>query len=149
MSKYQLKKATKQIDYSHIIFIQKNEGFKHAYYLTEDRIERLIENGEEFFILYKDDQFVGMTAIDAEIRIQLHFFSVLDKFKENGDAEKMLELLIAEIKKKEVEHQTIHCFTEKEEPLLQFLLKNGFEEVGFYKNRYQSGKDAVITEKKI
>ncbi len=149
MSKYQLKPATKNIDFAHIVFIQKNDGYQHAYYLTEDRIERLLEAGEKFYILYDDEQFVGMACVDAEIRIQLHFFSVMEKFQKTGAAVKMLELLLEKVRSEKVQHKTMHCFTEEDSPLLKFLLSQGFEQVGFYKNRYQTGKDAVIVEKKL
>ena len=141
MPKYQLKLATKNIDFAHIVFIQKNDGYQHAYYL--------VEAGEKFYILYEDEQFVGMACVDAEIRIQLHFFSVIEKFQQTEAGAKMLELLLEEVKKQKVQHKTMHCFTEEDSPLLKFLMKQGFEEVGFYKNRYQNGKDAVIVEKKL
>ncbi len=149
MSIYHLRPAT-ELDYAHIVFIQRNDGYKHSYYLSEDRIERLVKSGEKFFMLYKDDRFIGMASIDSEIRVQLHFFSVLEEFAgQGGAAKKMLELLLKEVKKQEVEHKIIHCFTELDSPLLGFLKSQGFEEVGFYKNRYQNGKSAVIVEKKI
>lgn len=148
MPNYQLKPA-QESDFAHIVFIQKNDGYDHAYYLTEDRIERLVEGGEQFYILYVDNRFVGMTAVDAEIRIQLHFFSLLKSEQNSELATKMLELLLQEVRNKPVKHKTMHCFTEKDSPLLAFLLGQGFEEVGFYKNRYQNGKDAVIVEKQL
>jgi ribosomal protein S18 acetylase RimI-like enzyme len=149
MPKYQLKLASKKIDFAHIVFIQKNDGYEHAYYLTEDRIERLVEAGEKFYILYRDDEFVGMASVDAEIRIQLHFFSVLKEYQSTGVDTQMLELLLEKVKEQTVQHHAIHCYTEADAPLLSFLKKHGFEEVGFYKNRYQNGKDAVIVEKKL
>lgn len=148
MPNYQLKQAG-ETDFAHLVFIQKNDGFEHAYYLTEDRIERLVESGEQFYILYVDNRFVGFAAVDAEIRIQLHFFSVLTNEQGQGFEAKMLELLLDEVRNKTVQHHTIHCFTEVDSPLLTFLKQQGFEEVGFYKNRYQNGKDAVIVEKKL
>lgn len=148
MSNYQLKLAGEK-DFAHLVFIQKNDGYEHAYYLTEDRIERLVESGEQFYILYVNDRFVGFAAVDAEIRIQLHFFSILTNEQNQGHEAKMLELLLDEVRAKVVQHKTIHCFTEADSPLLAFLIEQGFEEVGFYKNRYQNGKDAVIVEKKL
>jgi len=148
MQKYQLKKAG-ETDFAHLVFIQKNDGYEHAYYLTENRIERLVESGEQFYIMYVDNRFVGMASVDAEIRIQLHFFSVLKNEQGQGHEEKMLELLLEEVRNHKVQHKTIHCFTEPDSPLLNFLLAQGFEEVGFYKNRYQNGKDAVIVEKTL
>lgn len=148
MPSYQLKQANES-DFAHLVFIQKNDGYNHAYYLTENRIERLIESGEQFYILYVDNRFVGFAAVDAEIRIQLHFFSILESEKEQGFDKKMLELLLEQVRSKEIQHKTIHCFTEADSPLLSFLKNQGFEEVGFYKNRYQNGKDAVIVEKRL
>lgn len=146
MPKYQLKLATEN-DYGHIVFIQKNDGYEHAYYLSEHRIERLIESGEKFFVLYEDDLFVGMASIDSEIRVQLHFFSVLEEYQQKGVSKKMLALLLQEIKKTKAKHPTVHCFTEPDSPLASFLKDEGFEEVGFYKNRYRNGQDAIILEK--
>lgn len=148
MTKYRLKVANKN-DFAHISFIQKNDGLEHSYYLTEDRIERLADSGEKFFVFYEDEHFVGMASIDLEIRAQLHFFSILKENQKKGLDKKMLDLLLEEVGKHEVEHQTIHCFSEPDSPLVNFLKKEGFEEVGFYKNRYQNGKDAVIVEKVI
>lgn len=148
MTKYKLKTAGED-DFAHIAFIQKNDDFKHSYYLTEDRIERLRDGGEKFFVFYEDDRFVGMASINLEIRAQLHFFSILKEKQKKGLAKKMLEILLEEVKKHEVKHKTIHCFSEPDSPLVNFLKSQGFEEVGFYKNRYQNGRDAVIVEKVI
>ena len=148
MSKNQLKLAT-ELDFAHIVFIQKNDGYDHAYYLTEDRIERLVEAGEKFFVFYNEDQFVGMAGIHLDVRIELHFFSVIVSDKQDKLATEMLTSLMKEIRSYKTLHRNIFCYSEPDAPLVKLLKNNGFEMVGFYKDRYKNGKDAVILERKI
>lgn len=148
MSKYSLRSAT-ELDLAHLVFIQKNDGYEHAYHLTEDRIWRLIEAGEKFFIFYKNDQFVGMAGIHLDVRVELHFFSVIAGKDQTADAAKLLDMLLTEVRSYKTLHRTMFCYSEPDAPLVNFLKKHDFEIVGFYKNRYQNGKDAVILEKKL
>lgn len=37
-------------DISMLIDIQKNDGFPHQYYLTRERLEKLFNRGEQFFV---------------------------------------------------------------------------------------------------
>lgn len=148
MSKYRLQLAT-DTDLAHLVFIQKNDGYEHSYYLTEDRIERLIEAGEKFFIFYKDEQFVGMAGIHLDVRVELHFFSTTLSDTQAEDADKLLEALLQQVRDYKTLHRTMFCYSEPDAPLVSFLKKHDFETVGFYKNRYQNGKDAVILERKL
>lgn len=148
MSKYSLRLAT-ELDLAHLVFIQKNDDYEHAYYLTEDRIERLIEAGEKFFIFYKDGEFIGMAGIHLDVRVELHFFSVIAGDHQATDATELLEMLLAEVQSYKTRHRTMFCYSEPDAPLVSFLKKHDFEIVGFYKNRYQNGKDAVILERKL
>ncbi len=126
-----------------IQYIQKNDGFSHAYYLTKNRIKRLFKRGELFFIAYIDKEAVGFTSVDFEIRARLHFLSVLKDFQKIGAGSRLVREIVRETKKRKYNH--LYTITEKKAVLApKFLKKFGFKEVGFHKNRFGNEKDAII-----
>ncbi len=60
------------------IEIQKNDGFRHAYFLTKERIEKLYKNGEKFYGVFDDKHYlIGFASINVDlVRLRIHFFSV-------------------------------------------------------------------------
>lgn len=136
-------------DFETILEVQKNDGYEHSYYLTKKRLAKLFERGELFIIAELGDRPIGMASLDIEIRAKLHFFSVLKTFQKKGVGTKMLNEIIKKLKKAPKKVEVVYFYVEKGAPIVNFLKKNNFKEVGFYKNRYRNGKDAVILEKEL
>jgi GNAT superfamily N-acetyltransferase len=102
-----------------------------------------MDKGEIFFLALSDGRPVGFTSVDFEIRANLHFMSVLKDEQGKGIATLLLKTVIDEVLKRNYNY--IITFTEKDGTNLNnFLKKRGFEEVGFHKDRYGKGKDAII-----
>ena len=134
-------------DFDTIMEIQKNDGFEHSYYLTKKRLERLQQRGEEFFIVHLDGKPIAFASVDMEIRARLHFFCVDKDSTRKGIGSELLEKTIHEAVNQNFDK--IHTFVETDSPSEHFYVKNKFEKVGFYKNRYGQGKDSNILERKI
>lgn len=46
------------------IQIQRNDGFRHAYYLTNERVEKLFANGELFYGAFNENNtLIGFASI--------------------------------------------------------------------------------------
>lgn len=135
-------------DWKKIVTIQKNDGFSHAYYLTKDRIKRLFERGEKFFLAFLGDKPVGFASVDFEIRARLHFLSVIKDFQRKRIGSLLLEKVIKEARKRKF--KKIYIITEKSARKVdRFLRKKGFRRVGYHKNRFGKGKDGIIWELEI
>lgn len=134
-------------DFDTIMEIQKNDGFEHSYYLTKERLEKLQQRGEEFFIVHLDNKPVAFASVDMEIRARLHFFCVDKDSTKKGVGAELLEKTIQEAVNRNFEK--IHTFVETDSPAEHFYTKNKFEKVGSYKNRYGKDKDATILEREI
>lgn len=134
-------------DFNKIIEIQKNDGFEHAYYLTKERLEKLIQRGEEFFMVFLNDEPIAFASIDLDIRARIHFFCVEKNNAGKGIGTELLEKIICEAANKD--YKKIHAYVEVNSPIEGFFSKNGFEEVGFHKDRFGAGKDSHILERDI
>jgi GNAT superfamily N-acetyltransferase len=140
----QIRHATKE-DTPTLIDLQKNDGFSHQYYLTQERLDRLFGRGEVFFLATLDGEPVGFASADCEVRAKVHFLSVDLKFQRRGIGSMLMKSIIKEVKNKG--HNRLNCYIETDSTLDVFLQKQGFVQVGYYKNRFGSGKDASIWEK--
>ncbi|HEX9817875.1 MAG TPA: GNAT family N-acetyltransferase [Patescibacteria group bacterium] len=138
-----------EADFEKIRRIQKEDGYDHSYYLTSDRLRRLFQRGERFFITYLNEEPVGMFSLDIEIRAKLHFFSIIKQLQKKGIGREMLKFAVVKVKETSKEISVMYCYSEKNAPLAEFLKKNNFQEVGFYKNKFMNGRDAVVLEIKI
>ncbi|MBU0974353.1 GNAT family N-acetyltransferase [Patescibacteria group bacterium] len=134
-------------NFEDIINIQKNDGFKHIYYLNENRLSELIKRGEVFYGIYSDSSLVGFTSIDIEIRAKLHFLSIDKKYQGKGYATLLMKKIIEELKLRDIKQ--LFFYVEKNSPHEAFLKTQGFSKVGFYVNRFGDGWDADIYELKI
>lgn len=125
------------------ITIQKNDGFKHAYYLTAQRIEKLFTNGEQFFGAFThDNRLVGFASINIDtVRLRIHFFFVDKKYQGSGIGSDLLFHILGIAQEENITN--IYTYTEVDSPLEQFLLYKGFEKAGFFKKRF-GDKDANI-----
>ena len=126
-----------------LITIQKNDGFKHAYYLTKERLGKLFSNGEEFFGAFtENNSLVGFASINTDvIRIRIHFLSIDQQFQGNGIGSALIKHILSIAKDKKV--RNIYVYTEIDSPLETFLLKRGFAKAGYFKKRF-GDKDADI-----
>ncbi len=132
----------KETDLNLMIEIQKDDGFLHSYYLTSTRLSRLFRRGELFYLVYRSGNPVGFCSLDCEIRCQIHFFSIIQKYTHQGIGSEMLKFMLLEVKKNG--YQEVHVFVEQSSPVENFLVKRGFLKVGFYKDRYGASKNANI-----
>ncbi len=125
------------------ILIQKNDGFKHAYYLTKERFERLFKNGEQFFGAFTpDNRLIGFASINMDaVRLRIHFFFVDKRYQGKGIGSDLLCHILDIAKNEKV--MNIYTYTEVDSPLEQFLLHSGFEKAGYFKKRF-GDKDANI-----
>jgi ribosomal protein S18 acetylase RimI-like enzyme len=134
-------------DFDTIMDIQKNDGFEHSYYLTEERLGKLHQRGEEFFIVHLDNKPVAFASVDMEVRAKLHFFCVNKDNAGKGIGTELLEKTIQEVANQNFDK--IHTFVETDSPAEHFYTKNKFKKVGVHKDRYGEGKDSNILERKI
>jgi len=134
-------------DFRSITSVLENDGFNHAYPLSQDRYNKLLVRGEKFYILLTNKQVIGVVSFDIDVRIQLHFFSIRKNFQKMGYGTKMLEFILKEVNKYKTYHPVIFCYLEVKSPIVNFLLKHKFHEVGHYKNRFGNGRDAIILER--
>jgi len=139
-----IRKATSK-DLNIILRIQKNDGFKHAYYLTRDRFERLLNRGEVFYLAEKETGGpLGFMSIDCEVRAKLHLSSVHKKYQNKRVGTTLLNYVVSRVKSRG--YKRIYVYTEIASPAENFLLTRGFEKAGYYKDRYGEGRDANILE---
>jgi RimJ/RimL family protein N-acetyltransferase len=136
-------------DFQTIIDLQKQDGFKHSYSLTKERLARLSKRGELFYIVESNNRPVGMISLDIEIRARLHFFSIHKDFQRKGIGTEILHKIISELKHSFEDVKVVFCYSEKNAPIVNFLKKNSFKEVGFYRNRFRNDRDAVILEREL
>lgn len=125
------------------ITIQKNDGFKHAYYLTIQRIEKLFTNGEQFFGAFTgENKLVGFASVNIDaVRLRIHFFFVDKNYQGSGIGTELLRHILAIAKREKI--MNIYTYTEVDSPLERFLRYKGFEKAGFFKKRF-GDKDATI-----
>ncbi|MEK7544183.1 MAG: GNAT family N-acetyltransferase [Patescibacteria group bacterium] len=126
------------------IRLQKNDGFPHQYYLIPKRVKQLFDRGEQFFIASIDQIPVGFSSVDFEIRAQAHFLCVDKRFTRKGVGSMLMNALVHEAKARGYTHMS--SYVEADSLKEFFLKKHGFVQVGYYKNRYGTGKDATIWE---
>lgn len=135
----------KKTEIDTVIQLQKSDGYPHQYYLTKDRVEKLINKGELFFlILSSEGTPVGFASIDLEIRAKLHFICVDKEFGKQGYGSVLMHQLLNEAKKSG--YKRVCSYVEAGSNKETFLKKFHFEQVGYYKNRYGNGVDASIWE---
>lgn len=142
-AKVHIRQATKN-DIPTLITLQRNDGFTHSYYLTRERLKRLFDRGELFFVARLGRVPVGFASIDCEIRAQVHFLSVDQTFTRRGIGSMLMRTLKNEVQKRGYGHLSV--YVDAGAAIEVFLKKNGFVQVGYYKNRYGKGKDATIWE---
>lgn len=137
------RRATKE-DVQSMIRIQKHDGFPHQYYLTEKRLLRLFDRGEQFFVIEKYHEIVGFGSIDCEIRAQVHFICVDNRQARQGIGRRLMQRCLQVAKTSGCKRA--YSFVESRSTKEPFLAKMGFHNVGFYKDRYGNGVDASIWE---
>lgn len=125
------------------IRIQKNDGFRHAYYLTKERLETLFQNGERFFgIFTSNDDFIGFSSINTDVvRLRIHFFFIDKEYQGKGVGSALLAHIVHIAQQEKITN--IYTYTEVHSPLEKFLLGKGFEKAGYFKRRF-GDKDATI-----
>ena len=129
-------------DLDNIMYIQKNDGYDHSYYLNRARLKGLFNSGELFFIALLDGKPVGFASVYIEIRAKLHFLSIIKEKTKRGIGTALLKKIISKSKKHKV--KILYVYVEKDSMLDNFLIKKGFRNVGYFKNRFGKGKDANI-----
>ncbi len=131
-------------DIPKLIDIQKKDGFPHQYYLTKKRLERLFDRGEQFFVVEQSDNVIGFGSVDCEIRAQVHFICVDKTYSRQGVGRKLVKRCLDKAKQKGCRRAC--SYVEANSSKEPFLVKMGFHQVGFYKDRYGNGIDATIWE---
>lgn len=131
-------------DISTYIALQRNDGFSYQYYLTPERMKRLFDRGELFFLATLNGIPVGFASVDCEIRAQAHFLSVDRNNARRGVGSMLMKTLMDEAKKRG--YGRLSVYVEANSTIEVFLQKHEFIQVGYYKNRYGNGKDATIWE---
>lgn len=138
-----IRRATKK-DIPTLIHLQKSDGYPHSYYLTPQRLARLFDRGELFFLVSIGGTSVGFGSVDCEIRARVHFLSVDQNYARRGIGSMLMKILMDEEKNRGYERLGI--YVDADSPIEIFLQKHGFVKVGYYKNRYGNGQDASIWE---
>ncbi len=129
-------------DFETILKIQKNDGFKHSYYLTRERLKLLSRREETFYLAFLDRKPAGFISVDIEIRAKLHLFSVLKDCQSMGVGSALLETVFAIAKNKKC--KTLYIYVEVNSPLEEYLLRKKFKKTGVYYDRYGKGRDSDI-----
>lgn len=141
--KTSIRPATKG-DIPTLIQLQKNDGFPHQYYLTQERLERLFDRGEQFFVATLDGKSLGFASVDFEKRATAHFLCVDQDNKKKGIGSLLMKTLIQEAKSRG--YTRLCSYVEANSTKEVFLKKHGFIQVGYHKNRYGNSQDASIWE---
>lgn len=128
--------------------IQENDGFDHADYLSKERFERLLERGEIFYGAFSEGKPAGFAALDLEKRAQIHFFSILKEYQNSGISYELMNYLLEQCKNKKYE-KVIVAIEERGIDVKKFFEKIGFREVGFFKDRYGEGRNALFFSKDL
>jgi ribosomal protein S18 acetylase RimI-like enzyme len=133
-------------DFSIIEAIQKNDGYKHSYYLTKKRYEILLQRNEYFYLLKNDeDQAIGFASLVVDIRSLVHFFSIHKKYQRKNAGTFLLGELLTKLKAMSIFLKLAYIIVEKDsEAMTKFLNKNGFVEAGFHQDRFGKNRDGVI-----
>lgn len=124
--------------------IQNNDGFEHSYPLSRERITKLIHRGECFYLAYYDGETAGMISVDFEIRAKLHFFSIKQDYHGKGIGTALLTKVLEEARNSN--YSSVYVYVEQDSPVEKFLLRRGFNKVGYYHNRYKNRRSADILE---
>ena len=130
--------------------IQKGDGFKHSYYLTQARLRELFENREVFLKVVFGQKIIGFVSFkyETKTRARLQFLSILSKYQRTGVGKRLLERIVNITKKRGV--QLLYFISEeKAEGMGIFLEKFGFQKAGFHKNRFGDNKHAIFFNLKI
>lgn len=140
--KFKIRKATPK-DIPRIIDIQKNDGYVHAYYLTEPRASVLFSNGERFYGAYDEDHLMmGVASINVDIeRMRIHFFFIHQVAQGRGVGTLLLNYVMRIAREEKVKN--VYIYTEIDSPLERFLLRRNFIKAGYFKRRFGE-KDANI-----
>jgi ribosomal protein S18 acetylase RimI-like enzyme len=135
-------------DWEVISQIQKNDGFDHADYLDQARIEKLMQRGELFYGTYLEGKPAGFAALDFEKRAEIRFFSILKEYQNSGISHELMSFILEQCKARK--YDKVSAAIEKSgTEMKEFLENNGFEEVGFYKDRFGEGRDALFFSKNL
>jgi len=126
------------------IELQRNDGFPHQYYLTQERLKLLFDRGELFFLATLEGTPVGFSSVDCEIRAQAHFLCVDKNYTRRGIGSLLMKTLMDEAIKQG--YTRLCSYVEANSTKEIFLQKYGFIQVGYYKNKYGNGQDATIWE---
>lgn len=138
-----IRRATKK-DIPTLIHLQNSDGYPHSYYLTSERLARLFDRGELFFLASIGGTSAGFGSVDCEIRAQAHFLSVDRNYARRGIGSALMKTLQNEAKNRG--YGRLSLYVDAGSAIEVFLKKHGFVQVGHYKNRYGNGKDATIWE---
>lgn len=125
------------------IRVQKNDGFSHAYYLSEERIRKLHANGERFFGAFTvDGSLIGFASVNVDlVRMRIHFFCVDRSFHGQGVGSMLLAHIVTIGRRERV--RMMYTYTEVNSPLERFFLAKGFVKAGYFRNRFDN-RDATI-----
>lgn len=129
-----------------IIRVQRCDGFAHQYYLTEERVRRLMDR-EHFFVAHADRYVIGFGSVDCDVRAAAHFVCVDAAYGRRGIGRALMFLCIREARKAGCAR--IHSFVEEHSMKETFLKSLGFDPVGIYRNRYGNGINATIWERGV
>lgn len=143
-----LRKATVE-DCDAIMVVQKNDGYPHSYYLTKERLQKLFDRNEEFYVVTaQDGRIIAFFAVNVEIRAHLHFFSVHKDFQRRHIGSYIMRQLLDG--KMLGDARVLYAYVDEgAEKIRKFLIQNGFEEAGYYRNRFGPNKNAIIMEHRL
>jgi ribosomal protein S18 acetylase RimI-like enzyme len=130
-------------DWRTIVSIQKKDGFAHSYFTDKKRISVLMKRGEIFFLAFLNGVPAGFTSVDFEKRAMLHFLSVMKVFHNRGIGKSLLKVAKDEATKRKFKN--IFIFSEAKGRIMSnFLKSQKMTRVGYWKDRYGKGRDAII-----
>ena len=130
-------------DTSIIMGLQKEDGYRHAYYLNPERIRELMGKGQQFYIASIGDFPFGFACVDFDVRAWLHFLSVSHDAQHKGIATALLNRAVEDSKKDGIS-TLVFVSDQKAKDMKGFLKDHGFEKAGFHKNRFGPNRDGTI-----
>lgn len=128
--------------FEHMRVMQANDGTIHHYLLTDERIQKLFNRGERFFMAYQDGKPIGFGSYDFETHAYLHFLSVYLDHQRQGAGRSIMNTMLEECRLSGASQ--VHTFVEEGSDKERFLEHMGFKQSGNFEHKYGEGQHASI-----
>lgn len=130
-------------DIDSILRIQKEDGYPHAYYLTAQRVRRLLKKGQVIYVALEEDGAIAFSIVDFDVRAWIHFLSVIKDEQRKGIGLSLVNEIIKESQNRGI--NLVYIIPEQDAEKIDGFLRNyGFIKRGYHKDRFGPGRNGII-----